>query len=45
VSVVQRPRPGIYFDLAELSSYHYYTGVVFAGFVPGHGRAIARQAL
>ena len=30
------------FDLAELSGYHYYTGVVFSAFVPGHGRAIAK---
>jgi ATP phosphoribosyltransferase regulatory subunit len=34
--------PSLYFDLAELSGYHYYTGVVFSAFVPGHGRAIAR---
>jgi ATP phosphoribosyltransferase regulatory subunit len=34
--------PALYFDLAELSGYHYYTGVVFSAFVPGHGRAIAR---
>jgi ATP phosphoribosyltransferase regulatory subunit len=34
--------PELYFDLAELSGYHYYTGVVFSAFVPGYGRAIAR---
>jgi len=34
--------PALYFDLAELSGYRYYTGVVFSAFVPGHGRAIAR---
>ena len=40
---MQRPNaPSFYFDLAELSGYHYYTGVVFSAFVPGHGRAIAR---
>jgi len=40
---MQRPgAPAFYFDLAELSGYHYYTGVVFSVFVPGHGRAIAR---
>ncbi len=40
---MQRPdAPAFYFDLAELSGYHYYTGVVFSAFVPGHGRAIAR---
>lgn len=30
------------FDLAELSGYRYQTGVVFAVFVPGNGREIAR---
>ena len=34
--------PALYFDLAELSGYHYYTGVVFSAFVPGYGRAVAR---
>jgi ATP phosphoribosyltransferase regulatory subunit len=34
--------PALYFDLAELSGYHYYTGVVFSAFVPGYGQAIAR---
>ncbi|HYA37087.1 MAG TPA: ATP phosphoribosyltransferase regulatory subunit [Candidatus Methylomirabilis sp.] len=34
--------PAPCFDLAELSGYHYYTGVVFSAFVPGHGRAVAR---
>ena len=34
--------PLLYFDLAELSGYHYYTGVVFSAFVPGYGRAVAR---
>ncbi|MBI3547290.1 MAG: ATP phosphoribosyltransferase regulatory subunit [Gammaproteobacteria bacterium] len=34
--------PTLYFDLAELSGYRYYTGIVFSAFVPGHGRAIAR---
>ncbi len=32
----------INFDLAELRGYHYQTGVVFAAFVPGVGREIAR---
>ena len=41
--VARRPgMPALYFDLAELSGYHYYTGVVFSAFVSGHGRAIAR---
>jgi ATP phosphoribosyltransferase regulatory subunit len=34
--------PTLYFDLAELSGYHYYTGVVFSAFVSGYGQAIAR---
>jgi ATP phosphoribosyltransferase regulatory subunit len=29
-------------DLAELRGYHYHTGVVFAAFVPGQGKEIAR---
>ncbi len=32
----------LYFDLAEICGYHYYTGAVFSAFVPGHGRAIAK---
>ncbi len=28
-------------DLAELRGYHYHTGLVFAAFVPGSGRAVA----
>ncbi len=42
-SDVARQRPGldIYFDLAELRGYHYHTGIVFAAYVPGHGRALA----
>ncbi|MCH9698831.1 MAG: ATP phosphoribosyltransferase regulatory subunit [Gammaproteobacteria bacterium] len=31
-----------HFDLTELRGYHYKTGVVFAAFVPGFGREIAR---
>lgn len=34
--------PAFHFDLAELSGYRYYTGMVFSAFVSGHGRAIAR---
>lgn len=30
------------FDLAELSGYRYYTGMVFSVFAPGHGRALAK---
>ena len=36
------PMLPINFDLAELRGYHYQTGVVFAAFVPGYGREIAR---
>lgn len=32
----------INFDLTELRGYHYQTGVVFAAFIPGYGREIAR---
>lgn len=36
------PEVPINFDLAELRGYRYQTGVVFAAFVPGYGREIAR---
>jgi len=36
------PSLAVSFDLAELRGYHYHTGVVFAAFVPGMGREIAR---
>lgn len=36
------PRTAIHVDLAELRGYRYHTGMVFAAFVPGHGREIAR---
>jgi ATP phosphoribosyltransferase regulatory subunit len=32
----------LHFDLSDLVSYSYHTGVVFAAYVPGHGNAIAR---
>lgn len=38
----RRPELTINYDLAELSGYHYYTGVVFSAFLPGHGRAVAK---
>ena len=31
----------LYFDLAELRGYHYYTGFTFAAYVPGEGQGIA----
>jgi ATP phosphoribosyltransferase regulatory subunit len=36
------PRVPIHVDLAELRGLRYHTGLVFAAFVPGHGREIAR---
>jgi len=36
------PAVGLHFDLSDLVSYSYHTGVVFAAYVPGHGNAIAR---
>ncbi len=36
------PALPISFDLSELRGYHYHTGMVFAAFVPGVGREIAR---
>lgn len=35
------PRVDLYFDLSELRGYHYHTGLVFAAYSPGSGRAIA----
>ena len=32
----------IHVDLAELRGLRYHTGLVFAAFVPGYGREIAR---
>lgn len=34
--------PQLHIDLAELRGYRYKTGLVFAAFVPEHGREIAR---
>ena len=36
------PDVPVHFDLAELRGYHFHSGVVFAAFVPGSGREIAR---
>ena len=36
------PNVPVHFDLAELRGYHFHTGVVFAAFVPGSGKEIAR---
>ena len=44
VRAVRARRPGVklHLDLAELRGYRYHTGFVFAAFVPGHGREVAR---
>lgn len=44
VAELQRemPKLPIHVDLTELRGYRYQTGIVFAAFVPGHGREIAR---
>lgn len=41
---VQRAYPTlpVYFDLAELRGYRYYTGVMFSVLVPGQGQAVAQ---
>jgi ATP phosphoribosyltransferase regulatory subunit len=36
------PDVPLHIDLAELRGYRYQTGLVFATFVPGHGRELAR---
>lgn len=36
------PQVPIHVDLAELRGYHYHRGVVFAAFVEGYGRELAR---
>ncbi len=36
------PDVAIHFDLAELSGYHYETGVVFSAYTSGEGQEIAR---
>lgn len=36
------PELPIHIDLAELRGYRYKTGIVFAAFVPGQGREVAR---
>ena len=44
VSTLQRkyPQTLVNCDLAELRGYSYHTGLVFAAFLPGQGREIAR---
>ncbi|MCC5856985.1 MAG: ATP phosphoribosyltransferase regulatory subunit [Ectothiorhodospiraceae bacterium] len=38
----RQPDATLHFDLAELAGYQFHTGVVFAAFVPGSGREVAR---
>ena len=38
----QAPAVPIHIDLAELRGYRYQTGMVFAAYVPGQGRELAR---
>lgn len=40
--VSSHPDVPLYFDLAELRGYRYYTGVVYSVFVTGHGQAVAQ---
>jgi len=39
---VRRPGVELHVDLAELRGYRYHTGFVFAAFVSGYGREVAR---
>ncbi|MFT4862001.1 MAG: ATP phosphoribosyltransferase regulatory subunit [Pseudohongiellaceae bacterium] len=42
-SVKQRnPQINLHFDLCELRGYEYHTGIVFAAYTPGYGRAVAK---
>jgi len=42
-SVKQRnPNINLHFDLCELRGYEYHTGIVFAAYAPGYGRAVAK---
>lgn len=43
ISIIEQRYPdvAIYLDLSELRGYHYHTGLVFATFCEGSGRAIA----
>lgn len=36
------PSAAIGFDLCELRGYEYHTGIVFAAYTSGHGRAVAK---
>ena len=38
----RRPDTKLGFDLCELRGYAYHTGIVFAAYTPGYGRAVAK---
>lgn len=40
VAAIPKDRATIYLDLGELPGYHYHTGIVFAGYVQGFGKAL-----
>ena len=40
IAVLSDKNATIYLDLGELPGFHYHTGVVFAAYVPGHGKAL-----
>ena len=40
VDAVAKKGVSIHIDLGELPGYHYHTGVVFAGYVQGYGKAL-----
>ena len=37
----RNPDVELHFDLAELRSYHYHTGIVFTAYVPSHAQGVA----
>src|SRR5690606_11638308 len=39
---VRLPQISLGFDLSELRGYQYHTGMVFAAYTPGYGRAVAK---
>ncbi|NYS59271.1 ATP phosphoribosyltransferase regulatory subunit [Vreelandella salicampi] len=41
-SVLANFEVDIYVDLAELRGYEYHTGMMFAAYVPGYGKALAK---
>lgn len=38
----RHPEMTLCFDLCELRGYEYHTGIVFAAYTPGYGRAVAK---